>query len=133
MESLHTIREIINKQNLRKGKKFIGNFEDVPQFCSQLVNDFGIPDKMVEFQCCYKNECDSWNEYLMLYTISKENTTAEGLGAGLTVLGRLITKFRKFGFDFGIQEIDTSLPLNYYILIYGLEEKDREERGEDKK
>ena len=52
---------------------------------------------------------------MILYEFSK---TAE-LGETLRCLGRMVSRLKGSGYEFGIQELDVVEPDKYYILIYG--------------
>ena len=119
MKKVHTIQEFIDKgDQIFTGKHFDSGF------VSQLMNDFGVPKDLVEFGGCIENEYNLWNEYMILYKFSKKNHT---LGECLKTLGKIISRLENcVNYDFGIQEIDTSRPDNYYILFYGLSGKKEE-------
>lgn len=114
---IHTIQDF-----LKTDQKFTGKNWD-SSFVSQLLNDFGVPSDMVEFVGCIQNEYDTFDEYMILYKFSKSKDTAEYLGECLKLLGKMITRLRCVDYDFGIQELDTTQPDYYYILLYGLKEK----------
>ena len=68
-----------------------------------------------------KNELNLWDEYLVLYKITK---TDKLLGKSFQVLGRVLSRIEDIeGIELGIQEFDPTRPDGYYILIYGLKEK----------
>lgn len=115
---VHTIQEF-----LKTDQKFIGKDLESP-FVSQLLNDFGIPSNMVEFVGCIQNEYNTFNEYMILYKFSKSKDTAKHLGECLKLLGKMIIRLSCVNYDFGIQELDTTQPDYYYILLYGLKEKE---------
>lgn len=116
---IHTIHEFLRHLDSECNQKFQGDNWD-STFVSQLLNDFGVPHGMVDFLGCHQNNYNTWTEYMILYEFSK---TAE-LGETLRCLGKMITRLKSSGYEFGIQELDTTKPDKYYILIYGIEEKD---------
>lgn len=113
----HTIQDF-----LKTNQKFTGKDWD-SSFVSQLLNDFGVPSDMVEFVGCIQNEYNTFDEYMILYKFSKSKDTAEYLGECLRLLGKMIVRLKCVDYDFGIQELDTTQPDYYYILLYGLKEK----------
>lgn len=115
---VHTIQEF-----LKTDKKFIGKDWD-SSFVSQLLNDFGVSSDTVEFVGCVQNEFNLFDEYMILYKFSKKKDTAEFLGECFKLLGKMIGRLRCVNYDFGIQELDTTHPDYYYILLYGLKEKE---------
>lgn len=118
---IHTIQEFFREYDLRKGSvKFRGENWD-NRLVAQLLNDFGIPENTIELIGGMKNELNLWDEYLVLYKITK---TDKLLGKSFQVLGRVLSRIEDIeGIELGIQEFDPTRPDGYYILIYGLKEK----------
>lgn len=111
---IHTIHDFLEYLDSNGEQKFKGDNWD-STFVSQLLNDFGIPYGLVNFLGCYQNNYTTWTEHMILYEFSK---TAE-LGETLRCLGRMISRLKGSGYEFGIQELDVVEPDKYYILIYG--------------
>lgn len=116
---ISTIKEFLKHLDSNLGTKFHGTDWDAT-FVSQLLNDFGILPGVVNFLGCVQNKYSTWNEYMVLYELSK---TAE-LGESLKCLGRVISRLSSnSGYEFGLQEVDVTKPDKYYVLIYGREVK----------
>ena len=119
----HTIQEFFDRYYLEGEQKFIGEYKN-SSFVSQLVNDFGIPSGTVEFVGCIQNRYDLWDEYMILFKFGKD-PSAEYLGECFKNLGKIISRLKTIpGITYGIQEVSVDSPDKYYILIYGLEDKE---------